>query len=357
MVVVDFSTFNGWASKKITCFFCVLLYKDQPISKEDNGKKYYYFNFLCDHTSQSHDIFFVIQAFKILFRDPLLNRFKKVHIWSDGCATHFKQKRMQFYMSKAKEEFDKEFDWNFFISLHAHNMCDTQARTFKRIGEHFQVKNNEFIDGALVLKEIVDKKLPSNNKTIVLSEILRFDFDCDGFPDGVQRFHYFKYLGEGEIQTSVLSSDIEITEKSKKEQTSFIQKLNLITLDEDLLEDYGESTIDKSKPKYNAKNIKQLEDLTLELPIIEVLIEGVVNPAVIQIIDDENTDLNLPNNDSFQLNPPDFHEFDYEFNPEDQEMLNKLVQDQIQNIQNALNKPDSINNDIPTVNLFPGFNE
>jgi hypothetical protein len=51
---------------------------------------------------------------------------------SDGAAKHFKNTGMLYFISELSSAFKIHIVWNFFVSYHGSNMCDSEAAHFKQ---------------------------------------------------------------------------------------------------------------------------------------------------------------------------------------------------------------------------------
>lgn len=107
-----------WASDSVTVYTCVAYFK------EENSLNHQSYAIISDDLSHSKD------SVKV-FNEEILSQLKqrisaitKVHYWSDGAASQFKNRFMFANLTYHKEELKIEADWSFFETAHGKGAVD-----------------------------------------------------------------------------------------------------------------------------------------------------------------------------------------------------------------------------------------
>ena len=98
---------------------------------------YTYYHYLPSAFRCKNDVAFVGTALDSFFKDfaahnPKHKSIKRLLLWSDGGAAHYKQRFALGMMLKKQLEWNLTIVWNFWVSNHGHNICDSAASVLKR---------------------------------------------------------------------------------------------------------------------------------------------------------------------------------------------------------------------------------
>lgn len=93
-------------------------------------------DFLCTHSSNKHDYYFVLQVWLDLFvKEKLKERFDRIDVWSDGGPHHFKTRYCQcmWHLLSQVAFCEKAIAHHFYPSYHGHSLADGHAGHVKSV--------------------------------------------------------------------------------------------------------------------------------------------------------------------------------------------------------------------------------
>jgi len=221
LLVIDFTRWEVWGDKKAIVDLVACAYH-KVIENDKKVEKIQYFDVIS--FDSKNDSYLLFESLKLLFKEEFFIKYPVYYLWSDGAAKHFKNRKSQFIISNSKEFFGYNIiGWDFYISNHAHNICDSHAKNFKQPLKNYMDKNQNRIDSLKLVKELVEKN-NSNTKVLIIKDVRRDPFlEVTTFKK-VRCFHSFRYLGKGIIKTMILTNKFYSLTKIN-EGDGLIQKL------------------------------------------------------------------------------------------------------------------------------------
>jgi len=198
IVVMDFTGIGEFGAPHT---FQILVLSQISICPNSRTETIKYFDVFMD---AANDFFFFRAAIRLFFQQHLENRLKKVFLWSDGCAKHFKQRKSQYLMSLLAQEFNLQIHWNFFCSNHAHNICDGHAAVLKRILNNWIKHTGRKMPDVEEYKEMIENAkrqegFTSKIEAIALPDIDSTDVVCSAM-NGLRCIHHFEYPNPGTVK-------------------------------------------------------------------------------------------------------------------------------------------------------------
>ncbi len=144
---------------------------------------------------------YVANAWLVVLCHTLV-RFDRWNIWSDGCAKEFKSKYVHCFFSWLQSITKKIITYNYYVSHHAHNICDGHVATAKGCVLRYELANDisptqpeEFV--RIIQNGCVDTVCVDMNHIHQLNYGVRLRWQ-----KGIKQFHSVIYRGVGRIITS-----------------------------------------------------------------------------------------------------------------------------------------------------------
>ena len=163
-----------------------------------------------------NDISFVIHCFENVVL-PLMWRYERVIIFSDGGPKHFKVSSLLYYFYSLQKLYPRfHFSYHFFASYHGHSVCDAAASQFKR---------------SIIRQVNEQSSTPKTASELVANCDVRYHHGLHVVPEdngiiyiktlkGIRSFHYFQFTDDY-IVASPLS-----TTTTQGEVTAMIPKID-----------------------------------------------------------------------------------------------------------------------------------
>lgn len=149
-----------WTSVYVSIFTAVVWYKDE---KNLAVKKS--FALVSDYAQ--HEKYSVHVSLQLLLGEvkfSLVPDLKKVHIYSDGAASQFKQRYTLYNITHLAEELDIGIEWNFFESYHGKGAVDAIGGTVKKMAWNAARSGKTLTSASHIVSLCQEKK----TKTIVI---------------------------------------------------------------------------------------------------------------------------------------------------------------------------------------------
>ena len=203
-----------------TFFQCYIFTIYKHDAKEADGLKCKYFLFL---RPSKNDIRFVIQGWKKLLAEKVLDGVVAVHVWSDGGPKHFKMSANMVLMSIIDEELGKQkLNYNFFEAYHGHNACDSVASQAKHKLNTYQ--HNYQIP--LTTRQVMVSVLATthNHNAALIPSLHRKQPQINTMKN-ITSFYSWTFNGAGRCQAQNQSGVITKTYHSHNETVDCICKL------------------------------------------------------------------------------------------------------------------------------------
>jgi hypothetical protein len=140
---------------------------------------YTYYHYLPSTFGCKNDVAFVGTALDTFFKDfsndnPKHKSIDTLLLWSDGGAAHYKQRFALGMMLKKQLEWNLTIVWNFWVSNHGHNICDSAASVLKRM----QIKK--------YAKDHISFESPQQ-----FSDFIRDYLNADNLPHLIEVYEHF----------------------------------------------------------------------------------------------------------------------------------------------------------------------
>ena len=197
-----------WNNRQISIFTAVAWFKkecDSEIQKQS-------FALISDY--MAHDKYVVDSYIRTIFSEliEILPELKQVKIFSDGAASHFKQKFTLCHMTYLSEVFGFPIEWHFFESYHGKGAVDAIGGHVKRLA-WLAVKSGKTIQNSKEFVQVVSKK----TQNIIIQEVFKTDIeDSKNFLEKrwtnissiprTQKVHFVRVLALNTIEYAELSS-------------------------------------------------------------------------------------------------------------------------------------------------------
>lgn len=154
-----------------------------------------------------HDILFVDEAWKLVFREAGLLSSRFIEIWSDGGPKHFKITSNLCMWLKIQMQLEQcDIRYNFFASYHGYSCCDASASHLKRHLISYRRNVSEPIDSVRKFTEVAKTAPFINLNTITVTLSIR---PTPKTIHGIKKCHSFKFGTSGIIFSRPLTSDDE----------------------------------------------------------------------------------------------------------------------------------------------------
>jgi hypothetical protein len=210
--------------------------------KENAKFMYTYYHYLPATLGCKNDVTFVGTALYTFFKDfsldnPKHKSIQRLIIWSDGGAAHYKQRFALGMMLKKQLQWNIKAEWNFWVSNHGHNVCDSAASVLKRTQRKVFAKNHI----SLETPEDFARFIQENLKSVHHPHLIEVAEQLVGLSklEGLRLYHKFVFNSSTNVISAYPSSLTALEFKNVKcwtvdsfevrfRQTLFILTLMLI---------------------------------------------------------------------------------------------------------------------------------
>lgn len=137
----------------------------------------------------------------------LIPQYHRYTIWSDGSGKEFKNMYIQAFYSWLQQVTGKEFEYNFYVSNHAHNIADGVAGSAKKVIKQDEI---EGFSNPQTTDEFIEVMMRKCSMTIAI-ELKECEEPIYGelkakWPRGIKKFHSIRYDGYCQILTRETTS-------------------------------------------------------------------------------------------------------------------------------------------------------
>ena len=116
-----------WNNMMCSIHTVVIYYKD--------GNSLSHLSYAIISEDNTHDVHFVYKVIELVILDlkVKLPNLSFIHMFTDGCAGQYKNRKTMFNLCQLEHEFHIKGEWNFFATSHGKSPCDGIGGTIKRL--------------------------------------------------------------------------------------------------------------------------------------------------------------------------------------------------------------------------------
>lgn len=198
-----------WASETVTIYTCATYFREL-----DGTLQHQSYAVISDDLSHSKDSVKVFNEQILNDLQSIKNNIKKVHYWSDGAASQFKNRYMFANLLFHKEELNMEADWSFFETAHGKGAVDGIGGALKNKvwravlqGKENVTSPRSFFETAYKLSSESKIKVIYISKDVVEKDAVKFKkrySTCKSIPN-TRSLHFIRPAGSNVIEYSLNS--------------------------------------------------------------------------------------------------------------------------------------------------------